>query len=247
MNTFSPVYVLTYDCQHRKTYDVLTLFKAKGCRDVTVFCHPMTYRKTFRPLLQHRPTVLHAVDTQTLCRNLDFRCVPLKSVGNLLDYADTVGTSPVLIAGAGLIPNELLRKVTFINAHPGYSPYARELDAFKWSVLKNLPIGVTVHTVRGESGRGESIDLTDTGLYVTRIHLQPTEADTFHSMAYKVCEYEVSLLVQSLELYDDALKKDRTIEPLSGFPSTRRMPNDLERTLDVTLKSYHCDLAQYPC
>ena len=146
----SPVYVITYDCPHRKSYDVLTLLKAKGYRNVTVFCHPMTYKKTFRPLLQHRLSVLHAIDTRTLCRNLDFRCVSLPSLEYLSDYIGEIGETPVLIAGAGLIPNDLLHKITFINAHPGYSPYARGLDAFKWSIFKNLPIGVTVHTVKWE-------------------------------------------------------------------------------------------------
>ena len=150
MNATSPVYVITYDCPHRKTYDVLTLLKAKGYRNVTVFCHPMTYKKTFRPLLQHRPSDLHAIDTQTLCQNLDFRCISLPSLEDLSDYVGEIGETPVLVAGAGLIPNDLLHKITFINAHPGYSPYARGLDAFKWSIFKNLPIGVTVHTVKGE-------------------------------------------------------------------------------------------------
>ena len=150
MNATSPVYVITYDCPHRKTYDVLTLLKTKGYENVTAFCHPTTYRKTFRPLLQHRPSVLHAIGTQTLCRNLNFRCISLPSLEDLSDHVGEIGETPVLIAGAGLIPNDLLHKVTFINAHPGYSPYARGLDAFKWSILKNLPIGVTVHTLKGE-------------------------------------------------------------------------------------------------
>ena len=151
MNATSPVYVITYDCPHRKTYDVLTLLKTKGYENVTAFCHPTTYRKTFRPLLQHRPSVLHAIGTQTLCRNLNFRCISLPSLEDLSDHVGEIGETPVLIAGAGLIPNDLLHKVTFINAHPGYSPYARGLDAFKWSIFKNLPIGVTVHTVKGDS------------------------------------------------------------------------------------------------
>lgn len=250
MSISSPVFVITYDCPHRKTYDVLTLLRAKGYENVTVFCHPMTYRKMFRPLLQHRPSVIHDMDTQTLCRNLDFRCISLPSLKCLSDYVGEIGEMPVLIAGAGLIPEDLLHKVTFINAHPGYSPYARGLDAFKWSILKNLPIGVTIHTVKGESEekrREEKRDITDTGLYIARIHLQPTETDTFHSMAYKVYEYEISLLVQSIGMYDNALKNSRMIEPLSDFPSTRRMPNNLEHTLDLTLKSYRCDLARYPC
>ena len=151
MYNTSLVYVVTYDCPHRKTYDVLTLLETKGYRNVTVFYHPMTYKKMFRPLLQHRPSDLHAIDTQTLCQNLDFRCVSLPSLEYLSDYVSEIGETPVLIAGAGLIPNDLLHKITFINAHPGYSPYARGLDAFKWSILKNLPIGVTVHTVGWDS------------------------------------------------------------------------------------------------
>ena len=253
MNIAEPVFVLTYDCPHRKTYDTLTLLNAKGFKNVTVFCHPMTYMKTFRPLLQHRPPIVHDIDTQTLCKNLGFRYISLQSVNGLSDYVNDIGETPVLIVGAGLIPDVLLNTIVFINAHPGYSPYARGLDAFKWSLLKNLPIGVTVHTVKGneeekrrEEKRRET-NYADTGLYIMRIVLQPTEADSFHSMAYKVYEHEVALLVQSLELYKNALKENRIIEPLPDFPSTRRMPNDLERTLDLTLKSYHCNPSQYPC
>ena len=157
MNITSPVYVISYDCPHRKTYDVSTLIKAKGYQNVTVFSHPMTYRKTFRSMLQHCPSDLHAINTQTLCRNLDFRYISLPSLEYLSDYVGKIGETPVLIAGASLIPNDLLHKVTFINAHPGYSLYARGLDAFKWSILKNLPIGVTIHTAKGEveERRGE--------------------------------------------------------------------------------------------
>ena len=149
MNIAEPVFVLTYDCPHRKTYDTLTLLNAKGFKNVTVFCHPMTYMKTFRPLLQHRPPIVHDIDTQTLCKNLGFRYISLQSVNGLSDYVNDIGETPVLIVGAGLIPDVLLNTIVFINAHPGYSPYARGLDAFKWSLLKNLPIGVTVHTVKG--------------------------------------------------------------------------------------------------
>ena len=80
--------------------------------------------------------------------------------------------------------------------------------------------GYGTHRKRGvwreEKRREEKRDTTDTGLYITRIHLQPTEADTFHSMAYKVYEYEISLLVQSLEMYENALKEYK--EPGSVLP-----------------------------
>lgn len=147
----NPIFVIAYDCPHRKTFDVVSGLSALGYRNVTVFACPMSYKKIFRPPLQHRPSVVYDIDTQTLCKNLSFQFIALKSLQELTAYTGQIGGAPVLIAGAGLIPEHLLDKITFINAHPGYIPYARGLDAFKWSILENLPIGVSSHMIENYS------------------------------------------------------------------------------------------------
>jgi len=170
MNLLQKVFVVAYDCPHRKTYDVLTLLKALGYKNVTVFINPMTYKKTFIPLLQHRPNTVHFIDTKTLCDNLNYRYINLKSLQELIVFVRDIEDAPVLIAGAGLLPVELLSKINFINVHPGYLPYARGLDAFKWSLLQNLPIGVTAHLLGQE---------VDSGVLIHRLRIFPQKMIRF--------------------------------------------------------------------
>ena len=86
MNLLQKVFVIAYDCPHRKTYDVLTLLKSFGYKNVTVFTSPMTYKKTFIPLLQHRPNTVHFIETKTLCDHLDYRCEGLKQLKDLIFF-----------------------------------------------------------------------------------------------------------------------------------------------------------------
>ncbi len=233
MNT--PVFVIAYDCPHRKTFDVLTGLSALGYRNVTVFSSPMTYKKTFIPLLQHRPEVVYSIDTCALCKNLGFQFIPLDALKALAEYIEVIGEAPVLIAGASLIPEDLLDKITFVNAHPGYIPYARGLDAFKWSILENLPIGVSSHILG---------HVVDAGKLIKRVRIIPGEGDTFHRLAQKVYEQEIKLLLESVEDYKHVLKD---VKELVEFPTHKRMPNDVEKTLDITLKDYHCNESLYNC
>lgn len=41
----------------------------------------------------------------------------------------------VLIAGAGIIQDDFVQSHTIINAHPGYIPNCRGLDALKWAIV----------------------------------------------------------------------------------------------------------------
>ena len=233
MNT--PVFVVAYDGPHRKTFDVLTVLSALGYKNVTVFSSPITYKKTFVPLLQHRPGVVYSIDTCTLCKNLCFQFIALKTLQELTAYMVQIGEAPVLIAGAGLIPEDLLDKITFINAHPGYIPYARGLDAFKWSILENLPIGVSSHILG---------HVVDAGKLIKRVRIISEERDTFHRLAQKVYEQEIKLLLDAVLEYKHVLKD---VKEIDGFPTHKRMPNDIEKTLDITLKTYHCDESLYNC
>lgn len=229
MNPLKRVFILAYNCPHRKTFDVLTGLKALGYKDITVFVSPMTYKKKFSPLLQHRPAEVYLIGTQELCKHLGFDVIFLENLQDLNRFIVEIGNAPVLVAGAGLIPEGLLDEITFINAHPGYIPYARGLDAFKWSIIQNLPIGVTSHILGHEIDAGEIID---------RVRIIPADGDTFHSLAYRVYQQEIKMLIESVEKY----KNIQSVKSaLTEFPVHRRMPNDVEKKIDITLKSYHCD------
>lgn len=137
--------VLTYPVKHRKTYDVLSLLKANGYTDVNVYAIPFHYQKKHFPTIQHRPEMNFQIpEIDELCFNLGYRYE-----SGELDSVNIDKERIVLIAGAGILPEEFVDKHTVINAHPGYLPNCRGLDAFKWAIAEKHPIGVTTHFLEG--------------------------------------------------------------------------------------------------
>lgn len=211
--------VLTYDAPHRKTQDLLMRLKAYGETDVQVVAAPWVARKNFTPLLPHRPALVSALTPETLARNLGFhyRALPLDA---LSDFLSEAGLSVVLIAGAGLLPAEVVERFVFINAHPGWIPLVRGLDALKWAILEDLPVGVTLHRINAE---------TDGGTILRRIEVPLYESDAFHAFAYRQYEMEIDLLAQSPALLraGNYTPEEAVIENVAF----RRTPHALEAEL----------------
>lgn len=203
--------VLTYNVPHRKTYNVLCLLKSKGVKHVLVFAIPMHYKKTFVPLYEHRPPLHQIIKTEEICRNFgyDYMCsdgyenIPVES------------TTPLLVCGAGIIPQEIIKKYTVINSHPGYIPLTRGLDALKWAIIENKPIGVTTHLIGDEIDAGEVIQRKIVPVY---------KNDTFHAAAQRVYEYEVSMLVDSLKY----IAEDHYYVGAGNGVLHKRMPPSIE-------------------
>lgn len=229
--------LITYDCPHRKTYDVLSRLRAIGYRNVAVLAMSMIYRKVYRPLILHRPPICCSCDTKTLCKNFGYSYHFFQNDAEFGQYIEQNKVSLFLIINAKLIHDDLLDKAIFVNSHPGYSPYTRGLDAFKWGILKNLPIGVTSYILK----KGCALDV---GVLIQRKQILPEKFDTFHSLAYKIYEREIQGLVDSIEKVPEALLRNEIISANPQYPPTRRMPNELEKTIDLSLKSYHCPLEE---
>ena len=81
-----------------------------------------------------------------------------------------------------------------MNAHPGYIPLARGLDALKWAVLEGLPVGATTHFLGNEVDAGEVIE---------RRELEIRSAESFFELGMRVYRTEVDMLVRALEKLDE--------------------------------------------
>lgn len=205
--------VLTYNQKHRKTYDTLCLLKAKGYRNVSVFAQAMTYVKKSYPLIAHRPElVVDIPNIRELCRSLDYEYVE-GSFEDTIKKDDTV----YLLCGAGILPDAFVESHKIINAHPGYSPYARGLDAYKWSIYYGLPLGVTTHYL------GEYVDA---GEIIERREILIKQYDTFHSVAQRIYENEIDMLVNAIKKEEE--EHEYIIPTNEAF---RRMPKEKEKTL----------------
>ena len=207
--------VLTYNICHRKTYDTLCLLKARGYKDVSVYAVPLHYKKKFYPLISHRPELNYDIpEPKDFCDNLAYSYQEAE-----FDQFHFEDDMIFLVCGAGILPDGFIKNHTVINAHPGYIPLARGLDAFKWAVYEQKPIGVTTHLLG---------DYIDAGEIIERRIIDVKEFDTFHSVANRVYETEIGMLVGALEQLD---KKHEFIIPEEESIVHKRMPHEIEREL----------------
>lgn len=213
--------MLTYNQKHRKTYDTLCLLKARGYSNVRVYGQPMTYTKKMYPLIEHRPEQNILIpEPEILCNNLSFEYIEGSFEKTITDRC-----IDYLLCGAGVLDSEFVRCHRIINAHPGYIPFARGLDSYKWSIYYGLPLGVTTHFLGDYIDAGEVIDQREIKL---------KEYDTFHSVAQRIYENEIDMLVNAIELAD---KKHIFIIPESTN-LFKRMPHELEESLFETFERY---------
>ncbi|MDR2123104.1 MAG: formyl transferase [Flavobacteriaceae bacterium] len=223
--------VISYDHPTRKTQEVLLRLKGKGYKNVDIYAIPFIFRKPLQPMISHRPAeLLLELDNESLASNLGYTYIR-KNIEELKDSFNQVVYDAILIAGAGLLPEDLVDSHKIINSHPGYLPYVRGLDAVKWSIYKKLPVGVTVHFVDREA---------DAGLLIIRQKLTISSDDTFHSLCFKLWNLEMRLLVESVEL----IEKIEKFTPLSTDlgESHRRMPKEKEAELYQKFEEYKREL-----
>ena len=212
------IVVLTYDAPHRKTQDLLFRLVAKGYKNILVAATPWQERPAFKALIRHRPTEAIPIPLREFCKSLGYPFQVVRAE-ELFSFLLQEGGEPVLIAGAGILSKEVIERRKVINAHPGHLPVVRGLDAFKWAVYEDLPIGVTTHVVSEEADAG----------FLIRQQLVPVDRwDSFHSVATRQYEMEIAMLADAVE----DLKK-AALTPLDDrrYPVRRRMPHEKEKEL----------------
>lgn len=212
--------VITYDAPHRKTQDLVTKLILNGYTEIHLLATPWVKRKNYQPIFTHRPTNKIDVSIELLAARLSIDFTKIE-VNELNTFFNQNKFDHILIAGAGILPKNLVENHKLINGHPGYLPYVKGLDAFKWAIYHGHPIGVTTHYVSSQTDEGELID---------RRHVPVYFEDTFHSVAYRVYEIEIDMLVDSIQLIEN---KEATFESLADdqYQANRRMSHHLEHIM----------------
>lgn len=217
--------VLTYEIKHRKTYDTLCLLKANGYQNVTVYAQPLHYKKTFQPLLRHRPADIPGIpELEELCRNFSYSITYGK-----IEELEIPEEMVLLVCGAGIIPEDIVKTHKIINSHPGYIPFVRGLDAFKWAIWEGMPIGVTTHLIG---------DIIDGGEVIDRQVIDINKNTTFFEAAQDVYEKEISMLVESIQKLDE---KHMYLEP-ENHVLHKRMPHEMEEQLLECFEEYKVNM-----
>jgi phosphoribosylglycinamide formyltransferase 1 len=219
--------IITYDHAHLKTeqlvHRLLLKRKLKIGRelDIKLLGLPFSSRPSRPVLLAHRPDQEKSINTRELATRHGLEFLPC-TYDFIPDVADLY-----LIGGSGILSKKALGTKKIVNVHPGIIPSARGLDAFKWSILDGVPLGVTIHYIDAEVDAGETIAIVETPIFLS---------DTLSVLARRHYELELDVASEFLNFLDGRSNTDSAAYPESH--SRMRMSLKIEQDMIAKFDAY---------
>jgi len=204
--------LLTYNHPHLKTQDVVYRLSLTGS-DITLFAYPWVDKENFKPLFPHRPSWCYPFNAFELSNIFHTDYVKIGNYKQLDDYDIDL----FLICGAGII--DYIPKTPILNAHPGYIPIVRGLDALKWAIFHKTKIGITLHQIT------EQVD--SSAKIIKREEFYPYPGEMFYHFAMRFYQREIEILVDSINWDGGYLKTEDIYDECFDLPF-RRMPHNYE-------------------
>ena len=206
------VALITYDVPHKKTQDVLFRLIWRDCFNLTLVITAFKSRPSRDVLFQHRPSQLTGPAPSSLASRFGLNTLPIE------DWRSFRGDFEFfLVCGFLLINQEFCQTARIVNCHPGLIPQSRGLDAFKWAIHDDLPIGNTLHFIDHQVDLGEVFHHQITDIF---------PEDNLASFAERHYMAEIHLL-SHFEAY---LQDGTILDFLIGNPR-KRMPRETEALL----------------
>ncbi len=223
-----PIVVFAYDFPHRKTQDFLFHLKVKGYRVQLVLGAPKRKLKipppSIRSKIRHQ-SLLHPAEIASAVGD------PYQVVGRngeqvprlLQEYQVELG----VIAGARILKPHVIQTVPrgIINFHPGLIPEARGLDAVLWSILEDVPLGVTAHLID---------ERVDAGTILLKRIIPIYPDDTLLDLTERVHELQLEILDEALERA--VAGEGELVEYADSYH--RKMPPELEKQVLEIVPTY---------
>ena len=120
-----------------------------------------------------------------------------------------------MIDGSALINSQNIVKDKIINSQPGLVPSVKGLDAFKWSILKNINVGNTLHFINENVDDGRIISLVETPV---------TKNDTIETLSKRHYECEIKMLIN----FEDHMNNPNHLK-FPEYEPNKRMNIELEK------------------
>ena len=144
--------LLTYDCPHRKTSDILFELIVNGYNINRVYAAPLIDLGLKPDIVKMSANACYNKQTAEICAKFKIPYI-------VKPHADIEGGNLGIIGGARILPDHVIQKysIGIINIHPGLLPNNRGLDNIKWALYHDMPQGLTVHFIDKYVDRGQII------------------------------------------------------------------------------------------
>lgn len=144
--------LLTYDCPHRKTSDILFELIVNGYNINRVYAAPLIDLGLKPDIVKMSANACYNIHTAEICAKFKIPYI-------VKPHTDIEGGNLGIIGGARILPDHVIQKysIGIINIHPGLLPNNRGLDNIKWALYHDMPQGLTVHFIDKYVDRGQII------------------------------------------------------------------------------------------
>lgn len=160
--------VFGYNFKHWKTQNGLLNMCCSGFKPDLVILQNHKELKHKQSSYSIVPKDQYLQEPKDVCEALGIEYLICDHDDNTLaDMLKDCGFDVGVILGARILKSHTIKAFNLgvINMHPAILPDNRGLDNIKWSIFKNLPIGVTVHWIDEKIDRGHLILKDTVNLY----------------------------------------------------------------------------------
>lgn len=229
------VAIITYDVAHLKSIKILNTLIVKGYK-LTSFVIPFKKKKkkTKHFVFSDRPNpILRNFDFKDYCEKNKINIVKFnswekeKSEDILKKFCKLNSNIIFINCISKIIPEWFLKHAIVLNAHPGILPHARGLDSFKWSVIKKIRLGVTLHII------DKNIDC---GTILKKSYLPIYQNDTLIDVANRSFELEC-ILLSNFEFFINNKSKKKKISKNSKY-FLKRISGTQEKRMEKFFLEY---------
>lgn len=220
--------VFAYNFPHKKTQDfLLRLFLEGYSIEFVVACDPIRLNIP-EPVLRTKPVHIDIIHPKVICQRLNVPYYVLTH--NSQEVAELMLANSIdigVVAGARILKKHIIQsaKSGIINFHPGLIPEVRGLDALKWALYYDLPLGVTAHFID---------ERVDAGRIIVKEEIPIKNDDTLVDISLRLAETQTNLLPKVLNLVRDKPITDFPLVQYEGKPNTV-MPSKLEEEVPKKL------------
>lgn len=224
--------LITYNTRHLKTEQVALGLTALGMAGLSFFALPFKPRPARAVQFAHRPVMAEGAHPAAVAAAVE---APFTAVSGP-DAIPIAGFDYYIITGAGLLPASFVEATAgkVINSHAGMIPLVRGLDAFKWAIIDQMPIGNTLHFIDAEADAGKVFAQAPTPLF---------ETDTLDSFARRHYECEIDMMIG----FNHYLSQECSATDMArARPARKRMPSEVETGLTHAFDVYKTRFAIHP-
>lgn len=212
--------LLTYEVPHLKTAQIFMGLHNRRFGPVDLLLMPFSMREKREVLFSHRPEQFLGPSPRQLSALSGGTIYPYADWPVLVDKYDYF-----LVCGSNLIEAEFANSGKILNVHSGLIPAVRGLDAFKWTILDQQPLGNTLHYIDERADAGKIIASKNTPVFAE---------DTLSSLAVRHYENEIWMATH----FDLLIQESAPYVQLPEREAARRMSTVKESEMIKSFDGY---------